>query len=60
MISAPHSPLNTVLSLVSETSWKLETEVLFWTRFFFFRGQGMVEVREEQEVSFPRSLKSHL
>lgn len=36
MITAPHSPLNKVLSLVSETSWKLETEVLFWTGFFSF------------------------
>lgn len=41
MISAPHSPLNKVLTLVSETSWKLETEVLFWTGFFFFFSRTM-------------------
>lgn len=41
MITAPHSPLNKVLSLVSETSWKLETEVLFWTGFFFFFSRTM-------------------
>lgn len=59
MISAPHSPLHRVLSLDSETSWKLETEVLFWTGFFFFSrtmdggGEGGAgsEFSQEPQVS---------